>query len=152
MAEALFYHLTETPVDHALPPLLERALERGWRVRIIAPDGARLEALDRHLWTYRQDSFLPHGRAGGPHDAMQPILLAHDPGDDAEGGAEVVMLLDGAEADPEKLQNAQRVCLLFDGADETLTEQARSAWRRWTAHGASCTYWAQEGGRWVKRA
>ncbi|MGG2476032.1 DNA polymerase III subunit chi, partial [Rhizobium sp. BR5] len=60
MTEILFYHLTESKLEDALPPLLEKSLERGWKVAIQTVDEERRDFLDTHLWTFRDDSFLPH--------------------------------------------------------------------------------------------
>ena len=77
--DVLFYHLTETRVEDALPALLERSLERNWRVAVQSVDDARCGLLDEHLWTFRPDSFLPHGRDSDPFPEMQPILLTSGP-------------------------------------------------------------------------
>lgn len=41
MTEILFYHLTESKLEDALPPLLEKSLERGWKVAIQTVDEER---------------------------------------------------------------------------------------------------------------
>ena len=94
MTEILFYHLERQPIERVLPALLEKSLERGWRVVVQAASEERLEALDAHLWTFRDESFLPHGtwREGEPRE--QPILLTVN--DDNPNGAAVRFLIDGA--------------------------------------------------------
>ena len=56
MTEVLFYHLQNMSVENVLPPLLEKSLERGWRVVVQSTSEERADALDAHLWTYRDDS------------------------------------------------------------------------------------------------
>ena len=73
MTEVLFYHLQDMSLENVLPPLLEKSLERGWRVVVQSTSEERADALDAHLWTYRDDSFLPHatwraGRCAGSAD------------------------------------------------------------------------------------
>ena len=75
MGAAYFYHLTQRPLVETLTMLLEKSLANGWRVALRGSDREGLQALDRALWTYSDDSFLPHGMAGGPRDAEQPVLL-----------------------------------------------------------------------------
>jgi len=149
MAEVVFYHLTETPLERALPPLLEKSLERGWRVRVRGSDAERLDFLDRHLWTMDDASFLPHGRAGADHDTAQPILLT----DKAENtnAANILMLIDGAEEPSDSYSSYDRVCLLFDGHDPEAVSATRSSWSALKDQGHNCKYWAQEGGRWVEK-
>ncbi len=80
MTEILFYHLTESKLEDALPPLLDKSIERGWRVVVQTIDAERRDALDTHLWVYRDDSFLPHGTDAGEFAAEQPILVVADDG------------------------------------------------------------------------
>lgn len=75
MTEVLFYHLENQPLERVIPVLLEKTLERGWRAVVETSSRERAEALDTALWTYRDESFLPHGVAGGPTDALQPVLI-----------------------------------------------------------------------------
>ena len=94
MTEVLFYHLQDMTLESVLPPLLEKSLERGWRVVVQSTSQERTDALDAHLWTYRDDSFLPHAtwRAGDAQD--QPILLAVEEGN--PNRANVRFLIDSA--------------------------------------------------------
>ena len=78
MTEIRFYHLQGQRLERVLPQLLEISLERGWRVVVQVASDERVEALDAHLWTYRDDSFLPHGTARGPDASEQPVLLTTD--------------------------------------------------------------------------
>ena len=75
MTEVLFYHLQNISIENVLPPLLEKSLERGWRVVVQAASEERADALDAHLWTYREDSFLPHAtwRAADQRATDRPI-------------------------------------------------------------------------------
>jgi len=61
MTEILIYQLQRQPLERVLPALIEKSLERGWRVIVQAASEERVEALDAQLWTFRDDSFLPHG-------------------------------------------------------------------------------------------
>jgi DNA polymerase-3 subunit chi len=147
MGAAFFYHLTERPLEATLPVLLGKALGAGWRVAVRGTDVQRLERLDQYLW--QGEGFLPHGLAGGPHDAAQPVLLTTEM---ATNDATCVMSVDGAEVAPEEITKLERVCILFDGADAQAVEHARGQWRTITEAGVAAEYWAEEGGRWIKKA
>src|SRR5690242_2790037 len=111
MTEVLFYHLQGQPLDRVLPTLLERSLERGWRVVVQVASDERVEALDAHLWTYRDDSFLPHGTTREAETAAQPVLLTtsdHNP-----NGAKVRFLIDGVPI-PSDAGDYDRIVLLFN--------------------------------------
>lgn len=151
MGAVYFYHLTRRPLEVALPMLLERARGAGWRVAVRGTMRDRLDWLDGKLWLEPPDGFLPHGLAGGPHDARQPILLTDAPGP-APNGAQCVMAIDGAEVDAREVQALERVCILFDGSDEAATAHARTQWKALTGAGCAAQYWSEESGRWEKKA
>jgi DNA polymerase-3 subunit chi len=150
MTEVLFYHLQHQPLERVLPTLLEKSIERGWRVVVQGSSEERIEALDAHLWTYREDGFLPHGTWRESEPQSQPILLTvgdHNPND-----ASVRFLVDGA-ALPSDTAAYQRIVLLFDGDDPDALAAARSQWSAAKASGCAVTYWQpDEQGRWQRKA
>ncbi len=151
MAEALFYHLTESRLEDALPPLLEKSLERGWKVSVHVGSEERRDALDSHLWTFRDESFLPHGvdMADDPSSARQPVLLTLAA--DAANGATVRFAVDGS--DVPSLEGCERLVLMFDGHDQSQLERARAQWKDLKAGDHTLTYWQQTpDGRWERKA
>lgn len=147
-AEVLFYHLERTPLERVLPSLLERTLERGWRAVVQSGSTERLEALDLALWTYNDESFLPHGAARDGDPARQPIYLTL--GDETPNGAGVRFLVDGAEM--AEFTGFVRIVCLFDGHDPEATGKARTQWQAAKAAGCAVTYWRQsDSGRWEKQ-
>lgn len=128
--------------------LLDKALQAGWRVELRATSKDRLDWLDQQLWLGPEDGFLPHGKAGGPQDADQPILLTLAPVD----GRDCLMGIDGAQISAQEVQALQRVCILFDGNDASALQTARGQWKALTAAGCAAQYWSEESGRWEKKA
>ena len=150
MTEFLFYHLQRQPLERVLPTLLEKSLERGWRVVVQASSEERVEALDAQLWTYRDESFLPHGTWRETNANEQPILLTL--GDDNPNHADVRFLIDGAPV-PADVATYQRVVLLFDGEDPDAVEAARARWSEAKSQGLEATYWqCDDQGRWQRKA
>lgn len=149
MGAAYFYHLTRSPIENTLPLLLGKALDTGWRVVVRGVEPARMEWLDQKLWEGPAESFLPHGIAGGPDDAAQPILLSTTA--ERPNGAVCVMTLDGAPVEIEEVQLLERVCILFDGGDPAALEIARDQWKSLAAAGCALQYWTDEAGRWEKK-
>jgi DNA polymerase-3 subunit chi len=148
MTEVLFYHLERQTLEAVLPGLLERCIERKWRVVVQAGSEERVAALDTHLWTYRDESFLPHGTKRDGALAAQPVWLTV--ADDNPNAATVRFLVDGAPLPA--LDGYERVVCIFDGNDAAALDDARSAWRAVKAQGADATYWRQgEDGRWQKQ-
>ncbi len=149
MTEVLFYHLQQQTLERTLPALLEKSLERGWRCVVQAGSVERVEALDAHLWTFREDSFLPHGTWRDQEAAAQPILLTLT--DDNPNGATVRFQIDGT-ALPADAERYQRIVLLFDGTDPDAVASARLQWNDAKARGFEATYWQpDEQGRWQRR-
>lgn len=143
--EAWFYHLERSGVDEVLPELLEKTLARGWKAIVRAPGPQRLEALDAHLWTYRDDSFLPHGLAHEPGTERQPILLGSEPGSNPNE-AQALFLVEASEAGP--LDGFERCVVLFDGGDPAQLERARGHWKFVVGSGMEASYWRQTEAGW----
>jgi len=149
MTEILFYHLKGQSLEQVLPPLLQKSLERGWRVVVQASSDERVEALDAHLWTWRDDALLPHGTSRDSEAAEHPIVLTANA--ENPNGAVVRFLVDGANLAADA-GNYQRIVLLFDGDDPEAVEMARMRWNEAKASGAEVTYWkADENGRWQRQ-
>jgi DNA polymerase-3 subunit chi len=150
MTEILFYHLQGQKLENVLPALLEKSLERGWRVVVQGASEERIDALDAHLWTYRDDGFLPHGTWREQDCALQPVLLTVNEGN--PNTASVRFLVEGAPV-PADAEAYQRIVLLFDGDDEDAVAAARAQWTEVKARGFDATYWQpDEHGRWAKKA
>jgi DNA polymerase-3 subunit chi len=149
MTEVLFYHLQDTTLEKVLPPLLEKSLERGWRVAVQTGSEERAEALDAHLWTYREDSFLPHGTWRDSDAMNHPVVLVMDDGN--PNNANVRFIVDSAGL-PKDCAAYERVVMVFNGDDDEALGAARAAWSDGKSRGLDLTYWqTDERGRWQKR-
>lgn len=147
--EVLFYHLEHFPLERVLPSLLERTLERGWRAVVQAGSEERVEALVNHLWSYREEGFLPHGSARDGYPEKQPVFLTTGP--ENPNAAEVRFLVDGADCSD--FSGYVRMVVMFDGRDEEALGQARRQWKIARDQGCAVTYWQQSrDGRWEKKA
>ncbi len=153
MTEVLFYHLQTRTLEQALPELLQKCVERGWKTVVQTGSTERRDALDAHLWTFSEESFLPHGTMRDADPADLAILVTADP---AEPGPvdppfTVRFLVDRAAA-PD-LAGLVRAVFVFDGNDDEAVIEARANWKAVKAAGHDATYWVQDDrGRWVKKA
>ena len=149
MTEVLFYHLENQPLERVIPVLLEKSLDRGWKAVVETGSRERAEALDTLLWTWRDDSFLPHAVAGQETDARQPVLITTDA--DNPNSANVRFFVDRAV--PKDVAGYERIVYLFSGHDPEAVAEARVAWKALSTPDNAVTYWQQDsGGRWVKKA
>ena len=143
MTETLFYHLERRSLDEVLPGLVQKSLERGWRALIRAGSAERAEAMDTLLWTFDDQSFLPHAQAGDGETARQPVLIATEDGNG--NGAQILFCVGGAQPDwaDAGLASLARIVLLFDGRDAAALSAARDAWKTAKAGGHDVTYWKE---------
>ena len=152
MPDVLFYHLERGALETTLPDLLEKTLARGWKAVIRTGSNERAKALDAHLWSYRDETFLPHGLAGEDNDTQsrQPIWLTAD--DDRPNAPDVLFLVDGAIEPADALKALERCVVIFDGRDEDAVSAAREYWKTCSSAGYAVTYWKQSPeGRWTKQ-
>lgn len=149
MAQIGFYHLLTLPLEQALPRLLEKALAAGLRVVVMAGSAERVSYLDERLWTYADESWLPHGTERDGDAPLQPVWLTCR--DENPNGATVLVVCDGAES---ARMGAYARCLdLFDGKDADAVQAARERWKRWKAEGHELVYYQQTGtGGWEEKA
>jgi DNA polymerase-3 subunit chi len=151
VGEVFFYHLTQTPLEVTLRSLLEKSLGAGWRVAVRGQSEAALDRLDAQLWQQGpEDGFLPHGRAGGPHDAAQPVLLTTARA--AANRPDCVVSVEGAEIAADEVAALARAMILFDGNDPEGLQIARAQWRSLKEAGVKAKYWSEDSGRWEMKA
>ena len=143
MAEYWFYHLEASPVEAVLPNLLEKTLQRGWRALVKLPKEAVAE-MDDHLWTYKDQSFLPHGRDDEPMTAYQPVVLSSEA--KSADGFQAVFLLEGEEV--ADMSAAERCLVMINGRSDDAVARARTQWKLLKDAGENISYWQQvRGGR-----
>jgi DNA polymerase-3 subunit chi len=149
VSEIGFYHLVRSPLEKALPKLLEKVLESGARAVVMAGSEERVESLAALLWTYHPNGFLPHGTARDGKPDRQPIWLTER--DENPNGATILVLTDGASS--EQVDRFARCLEVFDGGDPEAVNRARERWRVYKDAGHNLTYWQQtESGGWEKKA
>ncbi len=150
MAEVWFYHLQRQPLEAVLPSLLLKTLERGWRAVVQVASEERMGALDDHLWTFSEESFLPHTPASDANAASQPVVLTLQ--DDNTNAADVRFLTEGSKL-PQDMTAYQRIIIIFNGNDPELLALAREQWKAVKAQNLEASYWQQDDdGRWGKKA
>jgi len=154
MTEALFYHLERRTLDEVLPDLIDRSLQRGWRAFIRTDSAERADAIDSLLWTYNDQTFVPHAQLGDGDASRQPVLIGVE--DNVANKADVLFLVGGADApawEGDTIAALNRVVLLFDGRDPEMLGRAREAWRKARAAGHDVTYWKESpSGKFEKQA
>jgi DNA polymerase-3 subunit chi len=144
LTEVLFYHLERRALDDVLPGMIEKTLDRGWRALIRVESSDRADAIDTLLWTYNEQTFLPHAQAGECDPKRQPVLISVE--DANANGANVVFLIGGAappQWDEPATKSLTRIVLMFDGRDADVLARARIDWSAAKAAGHDVTYWKE---------
>ena len=144
MTETLFYHLERRALEDVLCGLVEKSLERGWRVVVKTDSSERSDALDNQLWVYDDQSFLAHAQSGDGDAARQPVLITVE--DENPNGAQILFCVGGAQPSDWRaadLSSLARMVLLFDGRDASMLEGARAAWKNAMEAGHDVTYWKE---------
>lgn len=148
MTEIRFYHLMTQTTEQALPQILAKALAGNHRIVVRGSDKNYIERLNDHLWTYRADSFLPHGCEKDGHAADQPVWLTDK--DENPNGADILVLT--ANTASEQVGSYKMCCEMFDGRDQGAVNAAREKWKLYKDSGQEVTYWQQnEQGGWDKK-
>jgi DNA polymerase-3 subunit chi len=154
MTEIWFYHLQRQPLERVLPSLIEKSLEKGWRVAVQARSEERLDALDSWLWTYSDESFLAHGRARDGDGELQPVYLTT--GLENPNGAAFRLFVERAQMAPALAEAGAayaRAVALFDGNNAEELAAARAQWKELKDLGFALTYWQQSAsGRWEMKS
>ena len=136
-----FYHLQKTPLEEALPKLMEKAYATGKRIKILIGNEERVEFINSLLWTYSEESFLPHGSKKDGYIDEQPIFISAD--EENENNASIIVLVDNATPSADKLCEYERVLNIFDGNDEIALNKARTYWKEIKNTGGELHYWQQ---------
>lgn len=145
-----FYHLQKQILDDVLPKLLEKAYSTGKKIKVKVGTEQRVDFLNSLLWTYNEESFLPHGSKKDANAELQPIWLSDD--EQNPNRAEFLFLVDGATETPDVLETFERVFNIFDGNSNEALNKAREFWKQLKSANAELHYWQQStDGRWSEK-
>ena len=150
MSRIDFYHLQKQSLEDVLPKLLIKAYDSGKKIKVKIGTAERVEFINALLWTFDDESFLPHGSKKDGFSKAQPIYLSAD--DDNPNEAEFLFLVDGAIEPIENLSAFTRIFNIFDGNDEVALNAARKYWKSVKESGAEIHYWQQDSvGKWEQK-
>jgi DNA polymerase-3 subunit chi len=150
MGAVYFYQLSDAPLESVLPVLVQKSRANGWKVVVRGVDPQHMDWLDQKLWLGPEDGFLPHGLAGGAHDAVQPVLLTT--GMDTPNTPDCIISVGGAAVEPAEVEKYQRVSVVFDGNDQDALALARTRWKSLVDAGCAAQYWARGDTGWQMKA
>lgn len=149
MTEIRFYHLQKQSLDQALPLILEKAYSMGHKIIVKMQDEEEANRMATHLWTYKQDKFLPHGTKKDGQADLQPIWITHL--EENPNHATTLILTQGQTS--ENIEKFDLVCEMLNGHSDDQIAAARKRWAEYQKSDYETTYWFQnEDGGWIKKA
>ncbi len=150
MTRVDFYHLQKSDIETTLPKLLDKAYATGKKILLKVGNEERVEFLNTHLWTYDEQSFLPHGSKKDGNAEAQPIWLTSQ--DDNPNNATILFLVDNAKYEVDKVSGFERVLNIFDDNDKEALIWSREFWKQLKVQDNECYYWQQdEKGAWQQK-
>lgn len=150
MSRVDFYHLQNKRLEDVLPRLLEKTYSLGKNTVVRIGNEERVDFLNSLLWTYDEQSFLPHGSKKDGSADMQPIWLTAEK--DNPNNAVFLFLTDGAEAAIDEIAAYERVFNIFDGNSPEALAKARNFWKELKQNSADIFYWQQTSdGSWQQK-
>ena len=145
-----FYHLQRQSLEEVLPKLLLKAYGLGKKIKVRVGDDSKLEYINSLLWTFNDESFLPHGSKKDGFASQQPIWLSIE--DSNPNEAEFLFLIYGAIEDFESIEKYERIFNIFDGNSEADVVLARNFWKGCKDREICLNYWQQdEKGIWTQK-
>ena len=142
MTRVDFYHLTKAPLEQVLPKLCEKAYSTKMKIKILLGTDERVEFINSLLWTYREESFLPHGSKKDGFVEEQPIFISTN--NENENNAKILILADGGYIESDALNNYERILNIFDGNNDEALNKAREYWKDIKSLGFELHYWQQK--------
>jgi len=109
--------------------LLEKAWRHGHRVYVYCGDKQQAEALDELLWTFKDDSFIPHNLQGEGPEPPPAVQIGHS--QEPRGYNDILMNL--ADSIPSFYTRFKRVIELVSN-DEAEKEQSRDHFRQYRSN------------------
>jgi DNA polymerase-3 subunit chi len=132
MAEVRFVQLDRQEKALHLCRIADRHFLAGARVLVVVGDENRAVTLDRFMWVWEKDSFLPHSLDNGTVDCMdEPVVISAT----ERNSNQARVLVMGSPCSDEFIA---RFDLVFDFAetyDEQLAEAARARFRNYRSLG-----------------
>ncbi len=147
LEKAFFYNSSHRDVVRDITWLTENIFKKRNRIVIFCTDQETAEVVDDFIWSYGDDSFIPHSIKKYRETSLDPILVTTD----LDGGYEhnVLVALNGVLIKENDWQRFTKIYYFFDNQDIEEKENARSMWKSFSSLEVNCKYWINEKNKWV---
>lgn len=143
--ELNFYHVMSGNLVPSVAKLLEKVYDSGKKSVFFSPLEDRVKIVDKTLWTFSKNAFIPHGDKSLGFSELQSVYLTSEI--ENPNKATVLVMTDDFDYKSWN-QNFERVICIFE--DDDSAEIAQSMFSDLKNQGENVKYWKQSRNGWEK--
>ena len=150
MTQIIFYSTAPLQVEKTLFALLEKSLEKGNKSLLLFKDKEKCLSINEQLWTYKQNSFLPHiSEDDQIYDNIDvPVYLSTK--NENPFKAELLFSIDGFL--PDNIDHFERVIIIIDVNDELLNEKYKKYYLDINKNFEDIVFYkSDDNGKWIEK-
>ena len=150
MTQIIFYSTAPLQVEKTLFALLEKSLEKGNKSLLLFKDKEKCLSINEQLWTYKQNSFLPHiSEDDQIYDNIDvPVYLSTK--NENPFKAELLFSIDGFL--PDNIDHFERVIIIIDVNDELLNEKYKNYYLDINKNFKDIVFYkSDDNGKWIEK-
>ena len=142
------YNIESGNLVNSAVRLLEKIYNSGKRCIFYSPIAERVNLIDRTLWTFSTNVFVPHGDKNLGFSDKQPIFFT-DEVNANPNNATVLMMLDSLDFRSwNDYQKFEKIIMMFDDAESRIASEKLFADLKKDAENVN--YWKQSSKGWVQ--
>ena len=146
MREIFFYNIESRDFLKDIALLTEKLFKEGIKVLIICPDDDVASIFDNFLWSFREESFIPHIVLERDSVQLETVIISKEQLDIVSFKALIVFK--GSTVATDYCNKFEKTYYFFDDKNDNEKNLARTAWRESIKLGAKCKYWKFEKNKW----
>ena len=150
MTQIIFYNTAPLQVEKTLFSLLEKSLEKGNKSLLLFKDKEKCLSINEQLWTYKQNSFLPHiSEDDQIYDNIDvPVYLSTR--NENPFKAELLFSIDGFL--PDNIDHFERVIIIIDVNDKLLNEKYKNYYLDINKNFEDIVFYkSDDNGKWIEK-
>lgn len=144
--EINIYQAAEGKLVSVVIKLLEKAYASGQKSVFFSPISERIDLIDKTLWTFSTNAFIPHGSYKFGFPEKQPIYFTNkyeNPND-----ANILAITDTLEIPDSFMNNFEKIMFIFEEMSQV--EYAHEFYQVLKKNCKYVNYWKQSANGWIK--
>jgi DNA polymerase-3 subunit chi len=147
LEKAFFYNSARRETVKDIVKLTEKLYKKNNFILLYCADQETVDALDEYLWSYSEDSFIPHSKKNNEKKSLYPILVTDEILNDHEHN--ILLALNGVLIKETDWPKFNKVYYFFDDQNHEERENARSMWKSFSSLEIDCRYWVNKENKWI---